>query len=100
MGDLKVKIFGKEFLGLLDSEASRIILGSLGWSILKDFASLKPSLPFCIIANKSRCKITGEVSLPINARDRSRVVDVLVVLEVIHRLILSTDFFAGYRYSP
>lgn len=91
---LHVKIYNRTFLGLLDSGASRTIVGGPGWEILRTLnLNLKPGKVVCTVANGQKCRSLGVVSLPMCVRDRVRVIDVLVIPELPHLLILGTDFW-------
>lgn len=49
--------------------------------------------PYCTVTNGPHCQILGEVTLSFRVCDQQRVLDVLVVPEVEHQLILGTDFW-------
>lgn len=65
---LSVNVFGLELCGLLDSGASRTVIGSKGWKLL---SSLKLSLSAsviknCSVANNNKCSVIGELDVPFN----------------------------------
>lgn len=98
---LNVNIFGKTLLGLLDSGASRTIVGSAGWSILKSLCTLQScEIPQCTVANGQSCVVLGTVPLPISLQDRVILLDVLVVPELPFTLILGIDFWTKMRIVP
>lgn len=99
---LEVNILGQTFLGLLDSGSSRTILGSKGWSALVNIGiKLKRGdIESCTVANGQTCRVLGSCDLPIRLRDRIRVIDVLVVPELPHVLILGWDFWTQMGVIP
>lgn len=92
---LEVDILGAKFLGLLASGASRTIIGSSGMPILHSLGVniLPPDVVACTSACGSSCRVSGVCSLPICLRGRVCVVDVLIVSDLPHLLILSWDFW-------
>lgn len=92
---LDVRIFGKPFRALLDSGASHTVLGQDGLWILEKFpAKLK------VVKNKwvktasgTKHTIDGFVNLPMTLEGRTRYLDVMVVKELQHSLILGIDFW-------
>lgn len=98
---LSVSIFGKELLGLLDSGASKTIVGSSGWEILKPLCKLHPSpMTNCTVANGQNCSIAGMLRLPISLRDRVILLETLVVPSLPHTLILGIDFWTRMGIIP
>jgi transposase InsO family protein len=98
---LRVSIFDQELLALLDSGASRTVLGRAGWDILRNLGVLlKGGESHCTVANGNQCRVVGEVSVPVRLRDRVQVFDILVVPELPHLLILGTDFWRGMGVVP
>lgn len=72
---LQVTVFGKTFLGLLDSGASRTIIGKPGWDILRTLGiPLKRRTSSCTVASGQRCRIEGEISVPVQLRDRETMI--------------------------
>lgn len=92
---LRVKIFGKELLGLLDSGASRTIMGSSGWKLIQNLGIFIDSSTksTCRVANGGTCESVGECLIPFTVRDKSRIVSTLVVPDLPHTLILGSDFW-------
>lgn len=98
---LKIKIFDKEFLALLDSGCSITVLGKYGWEVLKTFCSLKSSTPTnCTVANGEQCQIIGSITVPIQLRDRVDIFEVLVIPSLPHYVILGVDFWAKMNIIP
>jgi hypothetical protein len=66
-GGLRVKIAGTPFLGLLDSGASRTVMGGVGWRKLQNLGlPLQPSVVDCTVADGLICKSLGSVRAPID----------------------------------
>lgn len=90
---LQVQVFNYPILGLLDSGASRTIVGQSGWRILQKLGlQLQSQETNCIIANGQKCISLGHVPCPMEVLGRIQVVDVLVVPDIPHTLILGVDF--------
>lgn len=98
---LHVSILGREILGLLDSGASRTILGRSGWKYLEGLCHLNTNIKtICSVANGEKCESIGTVQLPVRLRDRVRILDVLVVPTLSHSLILGIDFWKKMEIVP
>lgn len=95
-------MLGSELLGLLDSGASRTIVGSSGWKHLQNLGFVVDSSKKtnCRVANGQLCESIGECSIPFSVRDRMRILSVLVVLEIPHVLILGADFWRMMGIVP
>lgn len=92
---LRVNILGKTILGLMDSGASRTVIGSKGLAFIKEVG-----LPVnytkttgCIVANGQRTQSIGVVDLPVTLRGQFRLIEALIVPEMPHLLILGEDFW-------
>lgn len=98
---LHVDILGKQFLGLLDTGASRTIVGNDGWKVLSQMGIPRQRRSIvCTVANGSKVKVLGEISVPVKVQDRTRVVDMLIVPDIPCQLILGTDFFRIMEVVP
>lgn len=98
---LNVTIFGKTFLGLLDSGCTTTVIGALGWKALKDLCALSSTeTRACSVANGETCKSIGWVRLPIQLRDRVKILNVLVIPSIPHELILGVDFWSAMKIIP
>lgn len=98
---LTVSIFGKKILALLDSGASRTILGSDGWKLLQSFCTLnKTKVANCTVANGQICEILGSITIPISLEDKIRIFNILVVPSLPHVLILGCDFWQRMSIVP
>lgn len=92
---LKVRVFGREIMALLDSGASQTFLGEKGLWILKEFPAhlQKASGRFVETADSKRHEITGLVNLPITLQGRTEDLSVFVVPSLQQALILGIDFW-------
>lgn len=99
---LKIGIFGVNFLGLLDSGASRTILGSKGYESLKHFnLKLLPSnIQTCSVANGQSCQVIGSYNIPICVEGKVVLTNVLVMPSLPHVIILGTDFWRNMGIVP
>ncbi|KAG5872195.1 hypothetical protein JTB14_033692 [Gonioctena quinquepunctata] len=99
---LKVDVLGLTLLGLLDSGASKTIIGSRGWELIRSIGLQVDTSKkvHCRAANGQRCQSVGECTVPFRVRDRIRLMEVLVVLEVPHTLILGADFWKVMGIVP
>lgn len=99
---LQVSILGIKILGLLDSGASRTILGKVGWEKLKSLNLTLRSTPLAevTVANGDRCSVLGYVSVPIQLKDKIKVLDILVIPSLPHCLILGADFWKLMEIIP
>lgn len=99
---LTVDILGKSVLGLLDSGASKTIMGSKGLSIVRDLGLVVDSSKKtnCTVANGDKCQSVGVVELPITLRGKCRLIEAFVVPELPHVLILGVDFWRMMGLVP
>jgi len=99
---LRVNILDKEVLGLLDSGASRTVIGGSGWKLIKKlgFRLDKSQAPSCTIANGQRCQSIGTCEIPMTVRDRTRLISTIVIPDLPHVLILGTDFWKAMGVVP
>lgn len=98
---LTVQILGRPLKGLLDSGASRSILGSSGWLLVQKLGfKLQPTDIKVQVANGASCRVEGIVDLPFTLMDRSVVIPVMVVPTVQSGLILGIDFWTDIKLVP
>ncbi|KAG5884122.1 hypothetical protein JTB14_009177 [Gonioctena quinquepunctata] len=92
---LRVEVLGKSLLGLLDSGASRTILGGKGWKVIRELGLQLDGTrtSFCTVANGSQCQGIRAVEMPISLRSRLGLVAAIVVPDLPHLLILGADFW-------
>lgn len=99
---LEISIFGFRILGLLDSGATRSIIGREGWEILKgmDFSLDKSDAPSCTVADGKECMSQGSVTVPVRLMDQIKLIKFLVVPEVTSSIILGIDFWCTMGIVP
>lgn len=99
---LEVDVLGYKFLGLLDSGASRCFLGQNGWEVLRKLNLFLDTnrKSVCSMANGEKSESIGTVELPIRVRDRIRLVEVVVLPQLPHSLILGYDFWIAMGIVP
>ena len=91
---LEIFILGYSVLGLLDSGASRTIVGQPGLKILESLGLELIKFPTtCTVANGERCSSIGYIQTPLTLLDKTRMIDVLVLPDLAHQLILGIDFW-------
>lgn len=92
---LKVRVFGREIMALLDSGASQTFLGEKGLWIFQQFpARLQPCHGrFVETADSKQHEVKGFVRLPITLKDRTKDITVCVVPSLQQSLILGIDFW-------
>lgn len=99
---LEVEVLGRPILGLLDSGATCTIVGASGWKFLENLGlKLLPSDgQSCTVANGETCYVLGKVSVPFKLVDRVCLIDVMVLPQLSHRLILGIDFWLELGVVP
>ncbi|KAJ8927539.1 hypothetical protein NQ314_019981 [Rhamnusium bicolor] len=98
---LEVSVLGFPMMGLLDSGASRTLVGATGYEILRQIGlSLQPMVTQCKVANGQMCASIGYVSTPVTLGDKARIIDILVIPELPHKLILGVDFWVSMNIIP
>lgn len=101
---LDVKVFGKLLRALLDSCASRTIIGKNGLLFLEKFPTRANTVHnhYVETADGQRHLISGVVYLPISLEGKTKDLQVLVVPNLEQTLILGVDFWDGMhnRRSP
>lgn len=99
---LEVKILGRPVKGLLDSGCTITCMGSNGLLILKDlgFTLSPPVTPVCKVANNQECSILGKCCIPIQVQDQVFVIEVSIVPDLAHTLILGVDFWVTTGIIP
>lgn len=92
---LEVCVFGHRMLGLLDSGASKTVLGRSGIQLVSKFDLLIDrtiSDMSVRVANGEKCECVGSVTLPVCLMDKCILLEVLIVPALPHCLILGIDF--------
>lgn len=98
---LKVTIFGVQLLGLLDSGASKTIIGKEGWKILSHLNLKVQKAPSnCRLANNSICTSWGTCDIPIKLEGKEKLIKALLVEDIPNQLILGMDFWNAMELIP
>lgn len=99
---LQVSVFGRNILGLLDTGATRTILGRKGWSLIEDLGiKLNKSESITVkVANGTPCHSIGNCQVPVTLRDRTKLINMVVLPDFSHTLILGVDFFKDVGIIP
>lgn len=99
---LNVEVLGQKILGLLDSGASRTIVGGKGYELFKGLGlkHLPADIESCRVANGEVCNVLCRYSVPFRVGDRVCILDVLVVPSIPTPLILGTDFWRRMGIIP
>lgn len=98
---LEISIFGQPILGLLDSGASRTIVGKPGFDILKKLGlKLISQETRCTVANGQVSVSSGYVPTPVSLMDTTHLIDILVLPDLAHTLILGIDFWKIMNIVP
>ena len=94
---LKVKIYGLQYVGLLDSGSSRTIIGKDGYRIFQNFScnkiNTKKECNFLKLANEHKLRIEARINIPIEIENRLKIFEVLYIPDIPHALILGQDFW-------
>lgn len=77
-------------------------MGADGWRFLEDLGlKLLPlNGQMCTVANGQSCSVLGKVSVPFQLMNKVCLIDVLVLPQLSHRLILGIDFWLELRIIP
>lgn len=99
---LNVDVYGYSFRALLDSGASNTVLGGPGWKILEalGIGVTTSKISSVTLANGHPCVILGTVTLPIAIKHKLILLDVLVIPDVPHSMILGIDFWKRVNFIP
>ncbi|KAJ8967729.1 hypothetical protein NQ314_002675, partial [Rhamnusium bicolor] len=100
---LTVEIYGLTFVGLLDSGASRTVIGSSGWAKFQELKldlKLEKNISLITVANGSSCDVLGVVQLPIKLDNKIRLIKAVVVLGISDNIILGVDFWKDMNILP
>jgi hypothetical protein len=99
---LEIDVLGRKLMGLLDSGATHTVLGSSGWRMIQELGfSLSPGTARNIsVANGNVVKCIGVVEVPVQVEDKFHLVQMLVVPDLAHILILGIDFWVKLGVVP
>lgn len=91
-----------DFVGLLDSGANLTVIGCQVWNLLKNLGvKLLPSpISSCMVADKRCSNVLGSVDVPIRLEDKVVVLNVLVMPDLSHPIILGMDFWLAMGIIP
>lgn len=99
---LTVSILGNSVVGLLDTGASRTIVGRKGWSLLQSLGFGLDSTKeiYCTVANGQKLTALGVVQVPFELENKTAWIEVVVVPDLSHFLIFGVDFFRKMGIVP
>lgn len=98
---LEVSVVGSPIKGLLDSGATRTITGLPGYQLFQRLGlKLVSTETRCTVANGQSCSSIGFMQVPFCLMGKTRVIDVLVIPELSHTLILGVDFWKSMEIVP
>ncbi|KAJ8930122.1 hypothetical protein NQ314_017112 [Rhamnusium bicolor] len=99
---LEIDILGRKIKALLDSGATKTVVGTSGLNLLQQlgFQMIRTSPSHCTVANNQLCRIVGQFSVPIKLVDKTKVINVLVVPDVEHTFILGVNFWVEMGIIP
>lgn len=98
---LTIYVLGEPLLGLLDSGASRSILGASGWEQLRRLGlRLRKSSSVCRVADGRACYSPGTVMVPVRVQNVEKLFEFLVVPEISCSVILGADFWSALGIVP
>ncbi|KAJ8968652.1 hypothetical protein NQ314_002193 [Rhamnusium bicolor] len=81
--------------------ASRTLVGATGYEILRQIGlSFQPMVTQCKVANGQMCASIGYVSTPVTLGDKARIIDILVIPELPHKLILEQRIWHFSDHEP
>jgi hypothetical protein len=77
-------------------------VGEKGWIKLRNLGvKLDPNRKAsCTVANNDTCQCIGIISVPVRVRDVVKLIDVYIVPELRHELILGIDFWVKLGIVP
>lgn len=99
---VEVNIYGTRILGLLDSGANKTIVGKIGWKIFQNLGH-QPKIDqshSCTVADGNNYKALGTVTVPMTLRNKTKLVECLILPEFPHTLILGVDFWKVMGILP
>lgn len=98
---LEVTVLNYPILGLLDSGASRTLVGPRGYEILLQLGlKLVPHHVECTVASGDKCFSLGYITVPFCLENKIKLIDVLVLPDIPHSLILGVDFWVSMEIIP
>lgn len=94
-----VDVYGRKFMSLVDSGATRSVVGGRGWEVMQRLGVRVVSSKFKVarVADGRQLEIVGSVMLPSNISGSFVVWEFIVVPAIKHDLILGVDFFNKHK---
>jgi hypothetical protein len=98
---LRLDILGISLLGLLDSGASRTVMGGTAWSQFQNLGlPLLSDTIECTVADGRVCRSIGCIQVPVKLLERLRLITIDVVPSLIEGLLLGKDFWKLMEVVP
>lgn len=99
---LSVDVLGLKFYGLLDSGANKTFMNAIGWEKMQHLGLQLNSAEniFCKLSNNDSLECLGILSVPIGVEGTVRIIDVYVVPELRHELVLGLNFWKELGIVP
>lgn len=98
---LQISILGYSLLGLLESGASRTLVGLPGYEILLSLGlKLIKQESSCTVANGEVCTSIGYIQTPITLMNKTKIIDILILPGLSHKIILGIDFWKSMEIVP
>ncbi|KAG5870678.1 hypothetical protein JTB14_023894 [Gonioctena quinquepunctata] len=79
------------------------IRGNKGWKLLKDIGLStldRTGVSSVTVANGDKCECLGVLHVPVRLKDPEKIIDILVVPDLSHTLILGVDFWVRMGIVP
>jgi hypothetical protein len=98
---VKVKILGKEAIGLLDSGANVTVLGKGSAEIINQ-CNIRVERKDTIVqtADGKHHECEGQITLPIEYSDKTRLIKCLIVPTLKHQILFGCDFWKAFKLAP
>lgn len=99
---LQVTMYGVKLMALLDSGASRTVMGGSGWEMARQLGLevLRVSVKQVTVANGTPIEVVGCVPIPFQLEGKVGIIEVLVVPGLSEKLILGADFIKTFAIIP
>jgi hypothetical protein len=98
---LRLYILGISLLGLLDSGASRTVMGGTAWSQFQTLGlPLLSDTIECTVADGRVCRSISCIQVPVKLLERVRLITIHVVPSLIEGLLLGKDFWKVMEVVP
>ncbi|KAG5862597.1 hypothetical protein JTB14_017174 [Gonioctena quinquepunctata] len=86
-----------------DRETTWRDVSNEGWKLLKDIGLStldRTSVSSVTVANGDKCECLGVLHVPVRLKDSEKIIDILVVPDLSHTLILGVDFWVRMGIVP